>query len=38
MVDFLKRSWAVVNLDRVAWNYRRIRELLQPRCLIMGVV
>ena len=38
MVDFLRRSWAVVNLDHVAHNIRAIRAKLNPGCLIMGVV
>ena len=38
MVDYLRRSWAVVNLDNVAHNVREIRKKLRPGCMIMGVV
>lgn len=38
MVDFLRRSWAVVNLDHIAYNIQMIRRNLRPGCMIMGVV
>ncbi|WRS27468.1 alanine racemase [Oscillospiraceae bacterium MB08-C2-2] len=38
MPEFLKRSWAVVNLDHLAHNVGVIREQLQPACMLMGVV
>lgn len=38
MVDFLRRSWAVVDLDRIDYNLRSIKARLRPGCLIMGVV
>ncbi len=38
MVDYLRRSWAVVNLDNVAHNVREIRKKIRPDCMIMGVV
>ena len=38
MIDYLRRSWAVVNLDNVAYNVREIRKKLRPGCMIMGVV
>lgn len=38
MVDYFKRSWAVVNLNRIEHNYRVIRSMLAPRCMLMGVV
>lgn len=38
MIDYLRRSWAVVNLDNVAHNVREIRKKLRPGCMIMGVV
>lgn len=38
MINYLRRSWAVVNLDNVAHNVREIRKKLRPGCMIMGVV
>lgn len=38
MIDYLKRSWAVVNLDNVAHNIEEIKRVLTPRCMLMGVV
>ena len=38
MVDFLRRSWAVVDLDCIDHNIRSIKEKLKPGCMIMGVV
>ena len=37
-MEYLRRTWAVVNLDAVAHNVREIRKKLRPGCLIMGVV
>jgi len=37
-VDYLKRSWTVVNLDAIAHNVRAVQALLSPRCQLMGVV
>ncbi len=38
MVDYLRRSWAEVNLDNVAYNVKEIRRKLRPGCMIMAVV
>lgn len=38
MAEFLRRCWAVINLDNVAHNLREIRSKLRPGCMIMGVV
>lgn len=38
MVDYLKRSWAVVDLDAIAHNVHIIRDTLPSRTLFMGVV
>lgn len=38
MIDYLKRSWAVVNLDNIAHNINEIKRMLSPRCMLMGVV
>ena len=38
MVNFLRRSWAVVDLDCIDYNIRSIKEKLKPGCMIMGVV
>ena len=38
MVDFLRRSWAVVDLDCIDYNIRSIKQKLKPGCMIMGVV
>ena len=38
MVDFLRRSWAVIDLDCIDYNIRSIKEKLKPGCMIMGVV
>lgn len=38
MIDYFKRSWAVVNLDHIAHNYKIIRNMLPARCMVMGVV
>lgn len=38
MNDYLKRSWAVINLDHVAHNIAAIKALLSPGCMLMGVV
>lgn len=37
MVDFLRRSWAVVDLDCIDYNIRSIKQKLKPGCMIMGV-
>ncbi len=38
MVNYLKRTWAQVNLDHLAHNLDVIQQKLQPGCQIMGVV
>ncbi|MFV0400410.1 MAG: alanine racemase [Oscillospiraceae bacterium] len=38
MIDYLKRSWAVVHLDRLAHNVGNIRRAISESCMIMGVV
>ena len=38
MINYLRRSWAVVNLDNVAHNVKEIRKKLRPGCMIMAVV
>lgn len=38
MAEFLRRCWAVINLDHVAHNLKEIRSKLRPGCMIMGVV
>lgn len=38
MVEFLKRSWAVVNLDHIDHNINSIKTLLSDNCMLMGVV
>lgn len=38
MVEFLRRSWAIVDLDKIDYNIRSIKALLRPECMIMGVV
>jgi alanine racemase len=35
---YLNRSWAEINLDHIAWNTRRIRQMVKRSCEIMGVV
>ena len=37
-MELLKRSWAVVDLDAVADNIKTIKKLLDPHCMLMGVV
>jgi len=38
MTDFLKRTWAEVNLDHIAHNIDTVRSLVNPNAQIMGVV
>ena len=38
MVDLLRRSWAVINLDNIAHNIQQIKNFLPKECMIMGVV
>lgn len=38
MVDYLKRCWAVVDLDNLAHNVKAIKEKLSPKSMLMGVV
>ncbi len=38
MVNYLKRTWAEINLDALEHNYRQIRGLLKPETRMMCVV
>jgi alanine racemase len=38
MIDYLRRSWAVVDLDRVGHNVQSLRGILSAGTKIMGVV
>lgn len=38
MVEFLRRSWAVVDLDNIDYNLHQIKQKLRPGCMIMGVI
>lgn len=38
MIDYLKRSWAVVNLDNIDHNVQSVKASLSKGCMIMGVV
>ncbi|MFA9380697.1 MAG: alanine racemase, partial [Acetanaerobacterium sp.] len=38
MKDYLRRTWAAVNLDRLDHNIREIRARIPARCALMGVV
>ena len=38
MADYLRRSWAVVDLDRLSHNVRTLQAHLAPGCRMMGVV
>lgn len=38
MIDYLKRSWAVVDLDHIAHNITQIKRALTPGCMLMGIV
>lgn len=38
MENFLKRSWAVIDLDAIAYNFQSIRKGLNKNCMVMGVV
>lgn len=37
-MDFLKRTWAQIRLDALAYNFRQIRRHAGPDCKIMAVV
>lgn len=37
-MDFLKRTWAQIRLDALAYNFRQIRRHVGPDCKIMAVV
>lgn len=37
-MEYLKRTWAVVDLDHAAHNIRQIRQRLAPGCMLLGVV
>lgn len=38
MIDYLKRSWAEVNLDALQYNVQQIKNILEPNCMLLGVV
>lgn len=38
MNDYLKRTWAEINLNHIADNVKAIQSLLRPGCQMMGVV
>ncbi len=38
MSEFLKRTWAQIDLDAIEQNYHTIRRSLSERCLLMAVV
>ena len=38
MLDFLKRTWAEIHLDRLRCNFRVIQDSLSPGCRVMAVV
>ena len=38
MESTLRRTWAEINLDAIAYNYRRIREKIGPEVKFLGVV
>lgn len=38
MTDFLRRTWAQIDLDALAGNIRAIRGLLAPGCRLMSIV
>ena len=38
MTDYLKRSWAEINLDALLHNVKAVRTLLKTGCMILGVV
>lgn len=38
MADFFKRTWAEIDLDALAHNYKEIRKQVRPRAKIMCVV
>ncbi|MBC8570512.1 alanine racemase [Zongyangia hominis] len=38
MCDFLKRSWAEIDLDCISHNVKSIRSLIGPKCKLLGVV
>jgi alanine racemase len=38
MIDFLKRTWADINLDAIRHNYAEITKILSPGCSVMAIV
>ncbi|MDR2933438.1 MAG: alanine racemase [Oscillospiraceae bacterium] len=38
MIDYLRRSWAVVNLNNVAHNFTALKRVLTPGCKVMAAV
>ena len=37
-MDYLKRSWAVINLDNLEYNFNSLKNMLKSDCMVMGVV
>ena len=37
-MDYLRRTWAEIDLDRIVHNHRIIRQRLTPGCRTMAVV
>ncbi len=38
MINYLRRTWATVNLNNLDYNIREIQRMVKPGCEIMGVV
>ena len=38
MINFVKRTWAEVNLDNLAYNYRLIKDNIRKDCKLCCVV
>ena len=38
MYNYLKRTWAEIDLDCISHNVKSIRSLLAPDCKLLGVV
>ena len=37
-MDYLRRTWAEINLDDIRHNYRQMKQRLKPGCMAMAVV
>ncbi len=38
MINYLRRTWATVNLNHLDYNIREIKRMVSPGCEVMGVV